>query len=270
MDQPLPYRPSGPSPELAPTPPPPPPPNGRGPWRRPDPENEPAHWARIPKEKRLRAALVLAGAVLIALFAWLSWALPIGRSMQPLETPAFIFVSADGKPFARKGFVKDEPVKASDLPDHVKDAFISIEDRRFYRHLGVDLRAIARALRANQQAGEVVEGGSTITQQLAKTAFLDSRQTLRRKAQEALIALWLEVRLSKDEILSRYLSAVYFGDGVYGLRSAARHYFNKTPDRLTVQEAAMLAGLLKAPSRLAPTSNRKAAVERYRVVLAAM
>jgi membrane peptidoglycan carboxypeptidase len=152
----------------------------------------------------------------------------------------------------------------------VRDAFISIEDRRFYQHWGLDLKAIARALRANTQAGGVSEGGSTITQQLAKNAFLSNERSLRRKAQEALIALYLEARLSKDEILSRYLSAVYFGDGSYGLRAAARHYFNKSPETLSIGEAAMLAGLVKAPSRLAPTDNLEGARARMRVVLDAM
>lgn len=108
---------------------------------------------------------------------------------------------------------------------------MAIEDRRFYSHIGLDFRAIARALQRNVGEGEVQQGGSTITQQLAKNAFLSNQRSLRRKAQEALIALYLEARLTKDEILSRYLSTVYFGDGVFGLRAAARHYFDKTPRR---------------------------------------
>jgi penicillin-binding protein 1A len=158
----------------------------------------------------------------------------------------------------------------AELPTHVPQAFIAIEDRRFYKHLGIDPRAIARAMRANVEAGGVSEGASTITQQLAKNAFLTNDRTLRRKVQEVLIAFYLEARLSKDEILSRYLSAVYFGDGVFGLRAAARHYFNKAPEQLSIGEAAMLAGMVKAPSRLAPTENLPAARERMRVVLAAM
>jgi penicillin-binding protein 1A len=126
------------------------------------------------------------------------------------------------------------------------------------------------AFTRNVSAGEVRQGGSTITQQLAKNAFLTNKRSLWRKAQEALIALYLEARLSKEEILSRYLSTVYFGDGVFGLRAAARHYFDKTPETLSVGEAAMLAGMVKAPSRLAPTENLTEARERAQVVLAAM
>jgi penicillin-binding protein 1A len=152
----------------------------------------------------------------------------------------------------------------------VAAAFLAIEDRRFYDHSGVDAWGIMRAAFVNLKEGSVVEGGSTITQQLAKLAFLSSDRTYGRKFQEFVLAFWLEGWLSKDEILSRYLSSVYFGDNVYGLRAAANHYFSRKPEDLTVGQAAMLAGLVKAPSRLAPTSNLKGARERGRVVLAAM
>ena len=121
---------------------------------------------------------------------------------------------------------------------------------------------------ANMSAGGVRQGGSTITQQLAKTSFLSSDRSYRRKAQEVIIAFWLEGWLTKDEILSRYLSSVYFGDGVYGLRAASRHYFNRRPERLTLAQSAMLAGMVQAPSRLAPTRNLAAAQKRSRLVLA--
>jgi membrane peptidoglycan carboxypeptidase len=222
-------------------------------------------WARRP----WRIAGVAALAVL-AVVGYLLWSLPLGRALEPVENPTLVLVAADGAPIARRGSYKEAPVEAAKLPKHVRDAFISIEDRRFYHHWGVDLKAIVRALRANTEAGGVSEGGSTITQQLAKNAFLSNERSLRRKAQEALIALYLEARLSKDEILSRYLSAVYFGDGSYGLRAAARHYFNKAPETLSIGEAAMLAGLVKAPSRLAPTDNLEGARARMRVVLDAM
>jgi penicillin-binding protein 1A len=123
---------------------------------------------------------------------------------------------------------------------------------------------------ANFQAGGVRQGGSTITQQLAKTSFLSADRSLKRKAQEVIIAFWLEGWLTKDEILSRYLSSVYFGDGVYGLRAASRHYFDREPERLTLAQSAMLAGMVKAPSRLAPTRNLALAQKRSRLVLQAM
>lgn len=214
--------------------------------------------------------VVIGLGLLVIFFAYLTWALPIGRALEPLRTPTLVMLTADGKPFARRGSYKEAPVEADQLPAHVSNAFIAIEDRRFRHHLGIDLQAIGRAAMTNAESGEVRQGGSTITQQLAKNAFLDNRRSLRRKAQEALIAVYLEARLSKDEILSRYMSAVYFGDGVYGLGAAARHFFDKTPDQLTVGEAAMLAGVVKAPSRLAPTVDFKASRQRAGVVLAAM
>ena len=152
----------------------------------------------------------------------------------------------------------------------MRDAVLAIEDRRFYsarRHRPARRGARRAAQRA---AGQIEQGGSTITQQLAKTSFLPADRTFRRKAQEALIALWLEARLDKDEILSRYLSSIYFGDGVYGLRAAARHYFDRAPEELDLAEAAMLAGIIKAPSTLAPTDNLEGARKRAEVVLQAM
>jgi penicillin-binding protein 1A len=147
---------------------------------------------------------------------------------------------------------------------------VSIEDRRFYRHWGIDPRGIARALVAELRGGGVRQGGSTITQQLAKTSFLSGDRTIKRKAQEVIIAFWLEAWLTKQEILSRYLSSVYFGDGVYGLRAAAHHYFRRDPENLTLAQSAMLAGMVQAPSRLAPTQHLAAAQKRSRLVLRAM
>jgi penicillin-binding protein 1A len=213
---------------------------------------------------------VIALCLFILGVAYLSWSLPLGRALEPFETPTLVLVTADGKPFARRGFYKEAPVDAKSLPRHVPGAFVAIEDRRFYSHWGVDPIAIGRAAMANARSGGVRQGGSTITQQLAKNAFLSNERSLRRKAQEAIIAVYLEARLSKNEILSRYMSSVYFGDGVYGLRAAARNYFDKNPEDLTPAEAAMLAGVVKAPTRLAPTENFKAAKTRSAIVLAEM
>lgn len=212
----------------------------------------------------------LAVLLVIVAFASLFWSLPLSRALEPLNNSAIVLVADDGSPIARRGSYKEAPIDVAKLPAYVPGAFVAIEDRRFYSHMGVDPKAIARALGKNAQAGGVSEGGSTITQQLAKNAFLSSDRNLRRKAQEAMIAVYLEARLTKTEILSRYLSSVYFGDGAFGLRAAARHYFGKPPEQLSVGEAAMLAGLVKAPSRLAPTSNLDGARERMRVVLGAM
>ena len=215
---------------------------------------------------------ILAVALVLALLPllWLLWALPVNRALEPLPKPTLVLLDRHGEAYARRGALKLEPVDSRRLPQHVVDAVLAIEDRRFYRHDGIDPRGIARAMWHNARAGGMEQGGSTITQQLAKTSFLTPERTLRRKFQEAAIALWLEARLDKDEILSRYLSSIYFGDGTYGLRAAARHYFGVEPEQLDLAQAAMLAGLPKAPSALAPTRHPEAAAERMRLVLAAM
>ncbi|MET3667658.1 transglycosylase domain-containing protein [Caulobacter sp. 1776] len=234
--------------------------------------SEPVKLVKPPIWKRPAWLIGAAAAValVVVLVASLFWSLPLSRALEPLNNSAIVLVAEDGSPIARRGSYKEAPIDVAKLPAYVPGAFIAIEDRRFYSHMGVDPKAIARALGKNAKAGGVSEGGSTITQQLAKNAFLSSDRNLRRKAQEAMIALYLEARLSKDQILSRYLSSVYFGDGAFGLRAAARHYFGKQPEQLSIGEAAMLAGLVKAPSRLAPTNNIDGARERMRVVLGAM
>lgn len=206
----------------------------------------------------------------VAAVAWLAITAPLSKSLRPPAPPSITLLAADGTPIARRGAVIGAPVDVTKLPDHVAQAFIAIEDRRFYSHWGVDPRGIARAMFHNISSDGGSQGGSTITQQLAKNAFLTSRRTFGRKAQEVLIAFWLEGWLSKDAILSRYLSNVYFGDNVYGLRAAAQHYFSTTPERLTLSQASLLAGLVKAPSRLAPTGNLDGARERQRLVIGAM
>ena len=222
------------------------------------------------KRRRWVRALYLAGGVFLLLVAWLIVTAPLSRALEPLDDPAMLLMSEDGRAIARRGAVKEAPVDVTRLDPLTPAAFVAIEDRRFYRHWGIDPRAIGRAMMANMSAGGVRQGGSTITQQLAKTNFLSSDRSYRRKAQEVIIAFWLEAWLTKQEILSRYLSSVYFGDGVYGLRAASHHYFNRDPERLNLAQSAMLAGLVQAPSRLAPTRNLKGAQKRSRLVLAAM
>ena len=218
----------------------------------------------------LRWGMMGLGALLLVTLLWLIVTAPLGRALEPLPNPAMLIVSSEGRPIARRGAIKEAPVEIAKLKPYTSGAFVAIEDRRFYRHWGIDPRAIGRAMVANFQAGGVRQGGSTLTQQLAKTSFLSSDRALKRKAQEVIIAFWLEGWLTKDEILSRYLSSVYFGDGVYGLRAASRHYFGKQPEQLTLAQSAMLAGLVQAPSRLAPTRNLAGARKRAALVLAAM
>ena len=208
--------------------------------------------------------------LLLITVAWLAIVAPPSRTLRPIVPPSVTLLASNGSLISRRGAVTDSPVDVRRLPAHVSEAFLAIEDRRFYRHVGVDPHGIARALWHDVRARRMKEGGSTITQQLAKLVYLSSDRTAARKLREMLIAMWLEAWLNKDEILSRYLSDVYFGDNVYGLRAAARHYFNKRPEALTVSEAALLAGLMKAPSRLAPSANLAGAQQRAALVVGAM
>ena len=242
---------------------------GRDDWGR-DVPPEPA-----PRPRRRRGRIVsrVVGFALVLLalaVAWLAITAPLSKSLKPPAPPSITLTADDGTPIARRGAVIGRPIDAAALPPHVREAFIAIEDRRFYSHWGISPRGIARAAWSNMGAGGVRQGGSTITQQLAKNAFLDSDRTIARKLREVTIAFWLEAWLSKDEILSRYLSNVYFGDNVYGLSAASQHYFGRAPGNLNVGQAAMLAGLVKAPSRLAPTSNLAGARKRQAVVVGAM
>lgn len=157
-----------------------------------------------------------------------------------------------------------------DIAPPLQQAVVAVEDHRFYQHPGVDLESILRAALVNLQFGTIAEGGSTITQQLAKNLFLHHQQTWARKAEEVALALLLELRYSKEEILELYLNTIYFGSGAYGVQEAASQYFGKTPAQLTLAEASLLAGLPQAPSRLSPQANYAAAKERQAVVLGAM
>jgi penicillin-binding protein 1A len=222
------------------------------------------------KRRRWPIYLYSASALILVTLAWLIITAPLSRALEPLQDPALLLLSDDGHAIARRGAVKEAPVDVTKLNPLTPAAFVAIEDRRFYRHWGIDPRGIARAMIADMRGGGVRQGGSTITQQLAKTNFLSGDRTLKRKAQEVIIAFWLEAWLTKQQILSRYLSSVYFGDGVYGLRAAAHHYFNRDPEHLSLAQSAMLAGMVQAPSRLAPTHNLAGAQKRSELVLQAM
>lgn len=231
------------------------------------PPPPPSKWAV--RWKWTKRGIAAAAVLFVLLFLWLVVTAPLSKSLQPIAPPRLTLLAADGQAFAQNGAIIAEPVKVAKLPEHVTQAFVAIEDRRFYSHWGIDPRGLARAALNNMGSGGM-QGGSTITQQLAKITFLTPERSLTRKAREMLIAFWLEAWLTKDEILERYLSNVYFGDNVYGLRAASLHYFYRQPERLTLPQAAMLAGLVQAPSRLAPTKNPKAARKRARMVLDAM
>jgi penicillin-binding protein 1A len=188
----------------------------------------------------------------------------------PQRERGIVVLAADGDVLAHRGVFQGDQVRIDELPDYVPQAVIAIEDRRFYSHFGVDPIGLVRAIYVNVRAGRIVQGGSTLTQQLAKNLFLEPERTFKRKLQEAVLALWLEYQYSKEEILQLYLNRVYYGGGAYGIEAAAQRFFNKSARYVNVSEAAVLAGVLKAPSRYAPTSNRELAEERAFLVLTSM
>ncbi len=175
-----------------------------------------------------------------------------------------------GRVVAVRGASASPVVQVEELPPHLASAVLAIEDRRFYSHWGLDVVGLVRASLANIRAGAVVQGGSTITQQLAKNLFLTPDRTFRRKMQETILAVWLETRFSKNEILTLYLNRVYFGGGAYGIEAAANRYYDIDPRELSLHQSAMLAGVLKAPSRYSPVAHPEASEERMNVVLGAM
>lgn len=179
-------------------------------------------------------------------------------------------LAADGAPIIMQGVSQGAPVRLASLPPHVPNAVLAVEDRNFYHHFGANPVSIIRALIVNANEGAVRQGGSTITQQLAKNVFLSNDRTMKRKIQELMLAVWLERKFTKDEILTLYLNRVYFGAGAYGVDAASYRYFGKSARHLELGEAAVLAGLLKAPSRYAPTSNPDDAGRRGRLVIEQM
>ncbi len=203
--------------------------------------------------------------------AWYAWDLPELSSLEtPARHPAVLLRTADGAILARYGQLYGGPARFEDLPTYFIQAVSATEDRRFFEHPGIDVLGILRAAVANIRAGGIREGGSTITQQLAKNLFLSPERTIRRKIQEAIVALWLEARFTKRQIFAIYANRAYFGSGAYGVRAAARRYFDKPVEKIDLLEAALLAGLLKAPSRYSPVRDAEAATARAHRVLAAM
>lgn len=203
--------------------------------------------------------------------AWYGWDLPnIGDLETPVRRPSITLTAADGGTLAQRGDIFAGRVAFEEVPPMLVQAVVATEDRRFFDHSGVDPWAILRALYVNIRAGRVRQGGSTLTQQLAKNLFLTPDRTLRRKVQEALAAFLLEARFSKKQIFTIYINRVYFGSGAYGLTGATRRYFGRSPSDINLHEAAVLAGLLKAPSRYSPLRNKDAALKRARIVLGAM
>ncbi len=213
-------------------------------------------------------ALVWGGLALGLGLLVLAWDLPHpDAALAATRRPATTLLATDGRAFATSGDLYGETLRLADVPAHLPGAFIAVEDRRFRRHLGLDPVGLLRALWVNLAEGRVVQGGSTLTQQLAKNLFLTPERSFRRKGQEAILALWLESRFSKDQLLEIYLNRVYLGGGAFGVDAAARLYFGVSARRLAPWQSAMLAGLPKAPSRLNPRAAPDAATARAVEVL---
>ncbi len=212
------------------------------------------------------AVLAVAG-----VFTWVGMHLPPIQSLEiPKRPPSIQINSLDTRVFATRGEMGGAALPLKDMPAHLPNAFIAVEDRRFRFHHGIDPVGLFRAVVANLLHRGISQGGSTITQQLAKNLFLTQDRNLMRKLQEVVLAMWLEHKFSKNEILELYLNRVYFGSGAYGVEAAAQRYFGKSARNVSVAEAALLAGLVKSPSRLAPTRNFDGAERRAQIVLAAM
>jgi len=233
--------------------------------------------AKAPRRgaRRLLAWLVLltvwGGLSVGAALLWFTWDMPRPEAaLAATRRPSVTLLAADGSLLATQGDLYGRAVRLRELPAYLPAALLAVEDRRFYSHFGLDLVGLARAALANWRAGEVVQGGSTLTQQLAKNLFLTPERSLRRKVQEALLALWLERRFRKDQLLALYLNRVYLGAGAYGVDAAARLYFGIPAARVALWQAAMLAGLPKAPSRLNPRASPDLAMGRAVEVLDAM
>jgi len=234
------------------------------------------HLRGVKRPRNIREAAVWSGyaagaflALIIGGFFFITWGLPSTDDLwEARQGQSITFLDRNGNVILREGAQNAPPVDLASLPPYVAQAFVAIEDRRFYDHFGVDFGGMMRAGAENLRAGRVVQGGSTITQQLAKNLFLTNERSWRRKAQEVAMAIWLETRFTKDEILALYLSRVYFGAGAYGVEAAAERYFDRPARELTLLQSAMIAGLVKAPSRLNPARQDIAAArERATVVL---
>ncbi|OBZ15979.1 transglycosylase domain-containing protein [Bacillus sp. FJAT-26390] len=230
---------------------------------------------RIKKIKIKQVLLIMAALLVIAIVG--SWAAfryfvsvqDIGQLEVPLPA-ATILYDQNGAEATRISFNKIDEIGYSDIPKSMVDAVVAVEDRRYFEHEGMDLRAIGRAFWTNMASGGTVQGGSTITQQLAKNVFLSQERTWSRKWNEVLLAKKIEENYSKEEIIAMYLNQIYYGEGAWGIDRAANTYFGKEPGQLTVAEAALLAGLIKAPSALTPYKHKDKALERRNVVLQLM
>lgn len=220
------------------------------------------NWSRL---LSLFLTLFIIGMLVLA---WFAHDLPDVSKLQTFEkSPGIRVYARDDSFLASYGDVVGEYIQFRDIPKNLVAAVLATEDRRFFKHSGIDFWGLARAMYANIRAGGVVQGGSTVTQQVAKNVFLSPERTLKRKFQELLLSFWLENHFTKQEIFEIYLNRVYLGAGNYGIDAAAHHYFDKSAKELNLQECALLAGLLKAPSRYAPTRDSSTSQARTKQVI---
>lgn len=237
----------------------------------------PAKKSRSPILWLLKWGLVMAiwgGVAGAIVLAWFAWDLPSTDGLDPVGSqsrrPSIVLLDGRGGRLATYGDLYGRRLGAHELPPHLVQAVVAIEDRRFFEHPGVDGRGLVRAMFVNLRKGRIAQGGSTLTQQLAKNLFLTSERSIERKLKELLLALWLERRFEKDDLLSIYLNRVYLGSGAYGVEAASQRYFGVSARDIDVYQAALLAGLLRAPSRLNPRRDADAARQRTTLVLGAM
>ena len=211
------------------------------------------------------------GVAVMAVLAYFAYDMPgIDNLDKPRTNPGIVVLASNGKQIARYGDIYGDYLTYEEFPPHLVEAVTSTEDRNFFQHHGIDPKGILRAMFVNMKEGGVVQGGSTITQQLAKNVFLTSERTFSRKVQEMLLSFWLESHFSKEEIMAIYLNRVYLGAGNYGVDAASHDYFGKSAKDLNISEAAVIAGLLKAPSRYSPNNSKDRATDRARQVLVNM
>ena len=217
------------------------------------------------------ACAYLSGMAVLAGFAVSSNDLPDPKKLWERNRPVSVqIVDRNGRDVLIRGAAAERPVELDTLPFHIPVTFLATEDERFRNHIGIDPRALLRAMWQNIRAGRYVQGGSTLTQQLTKNIFLTPEKTLSRKAQEMMLSVWMERDFSKDELLEMYLSRIYFGSGAWGLESASLRYFNKPASDLSLAEASMLSGLLNSPSKSNPVANFERAKKRQHVILNSM
>ena len=219
----------------------------------------------------MRLAIKVILVLVITFSLWILWCIytmpDIEKAVERTRQPSTMIIAENGNEIHSFGNVYSEVVYLDELPPYVADAVISTEDRRFYEHFGFDIISFTRAMLVNLWHRSYVQGGSTISQQVAKNLFLTANKTIKRKVQELLLAFWLESKFTKDQILTLYLNRVYLGAGTYGIEAASQKYFQKSSRDMNLLEAAIIAGMLKAPSRYNPIASEERARERAAVVL---